>query len=156
MSRPAPDHSLATLRVQQNVSIAAPADVVFAALLAALGPQGQTIGGSPLVKRLEPWPGGRWYRDLDQDTGHLWGHVQVIKPPALLEICGPLFMSYPAVNHVQFRLEPSEAGTQLTLTHQMFGLIPPEHQAGIPEHWKCELQHIRDLAERHPADALIC
>ena len=40
--------------------------------------------------KIEPWPGGRWYRDLGNNAGHLWGHVQVIKPPTLLEICGPL------------------------------------------------------------------
>ena len=45
--------------------------------------------------KIEPWPGGRWYRDLGNNTGHFWGHVQAIKPPALLEICGPLFMSLP-------------------------------------------------------------
>ena len=45
--------------------------------------------------KIEPWPGGRWYRDLGNDNGHFWGHVQAIKQPTLLEIYGPLFMSYP-------------------------------------------------------------
>ncbi|HEX3702577.1 MAG TPA: hypothetical protein VHU82_04550 [Vicinamibacterales bacterium] len=35
---------------------------------------------------LEAWPGGRWFRDLGDNTGHLWGHVQAIKPPTLPEI----------------------------------------------------------------------
>ena len=38
--------------------------------------------------KLEAWPGGRWFRDLGNNAGHLWGHVRVIKPPALLEISG--------------------------------------------------------------------
>ena len=42
---------------------------------------------------LEPRPGGRWFRDLGDDNGHFWGHVQAIKRPTLLEITGPLFMS---------------------------------------------------------------
>ena len=44
--------------------------------------------------KLEAWPGGRWYRDLGDGNGHFWGHVQAIKRPTLLEISGPLFMSY--------------------------------------------------------------
>ena len=52
--------------------------------------------GASLSLKLEAWPGGRWYRDLGNNTGHFWGHVQAIKPPTLLEICGPLMMSYPA------------------------------------------------------------
>jgi hypothetical protein len=55
----------------------------------------------PIPKVIEPWPGGRWYRDLGNETGHLSGHAQVIKPPTLLEFNGPMFMSFPAVNHVQ-------------------------------------------------------
>jgi hypothetical protein len=45
--------------------------------------------------KIEPWPGGRWYRDLGDNDGHLWRHVQAIKQPTLLEIYGPLMMSYP-------------------------------------------------------------
>ena len=65
-------------------------------MLDQLGPEGQMPGGKPFPMKIEPWPGGRWYRDLGNNSGHLWGHVQVIKPPTLLEICGPLMMSYPA------------------------------------------------------------
>jgi hypothetical protein len=43
---------------------------------------------------LEQWPGGRWSRDHGNGIGHLWGHVQVIKPPVLLELSGLMFMSY--------------------------------------------------------------
>ena len=32
------------------------------------------------------------------------GFVQVIKPPTLLEIHGPMFMSYPVAGHLQIRL----------------------------------------------------
>ncbi len=45
--------------------------------------------------KIEPWPGGRWYRDLGDNNGHFWGHVQAIKRPTLLEITGPLLASYP-------------------------------------------------------------
>src|SRR5262244_4027383 len=90
--------AIQTLEVTREEKIAAPIEVVFETLLEQLGPLNETRPGSPLPMKLEPWPGGRWYRDLGNNTGHFWGHVQVIKPPALLEISGPLFMSYPAIS----------------------------------------------------------
>jgi hypothetical protein len=98
--------------------------------------------------KIEPWPGGRWYRDLGNNSGHLWGHVQVIKPPMLLELCGPMMMSYPANNHVQYRLKAEGGGTRLSIIHRALGLIPPEHRDGFPDGWEHGLKRIRDLAER--------
>jgi hypothetical protein len=98
--------------------------------------------------KIEAWPGGRWYRDLGNNSGHLWGHVQVIKPPTLLEICGPLMMSYPALNHLQYRLRAEGAVTRVVLLHRTMGLILPEHRDGLPKGWTYWLEHIRELAER--------
>ncbi len=87
--------------IGKKVEISAPIEIAFEAMMEQLGPEGQMPDGKPFPIGIEPWPGGRWYRDLGNSSGHLWGHVQVIKPPTLLEICGPLMMSHPAVNHVQ-------------------------------------------------------
>ena len=57
----------------------------------------------------------REFRDLGDGNGHLWGHVQAIKGPALLEIAGPLFMSYPVVSNVQYRLKNVDGGTLITI-----------------------------------------
>jgi uncharacterized protein YndB with AHSA1/START domain len=130
-----------TLHIKKDVQIAAPIDVVFETLLASPGRQ----GGMDL--KLEPWPGGRWYRDLGDNAGHLWGHVQVIKPPRLLEISGPMFMSYPVASHVQYRLTEEAGGTRLTLTHQALGLITPEHQTGVHKGWAETLAAIQAAAE---------
>src|SRR2546427_8806223 len=124
-----------TLEVTKDVQIAAPVEIVFETLLEQLGPRHETEPGSPLPMKLEPWPGGRWYRDLGDNTGHFWGHVQVIKPPKLLEISGPMFMSYPVASHVQYRLTEEGSGTRLTLIHQAFGLITAEHRAGVDKGW---------------------
>jgi len=56
-----------------------------------MGPGFETPDGTSLQMKLEAWPGGRWYRDLGNNMGHFWGHVQAIKAPNLIEICGPLF-----------------------------------------------------------------
>ena len=72
----------------------------------------------------------------------------MIKPPALLELYEPLFMSYPAVNFVQYRLVASGSGTRLKLTHRAMGLILREHSEGVSEGWSFGLRRIREAAER--------
>jgi uncharacterized protein YndB with AHSA1/START domain len=134
------------LRVQKSVDIDAPIATSFAALLEQLGP-GQTTPQGPMPMKLEPWPGGRWYRDLGSNAGHLWGHVQVIKPPTLLEITGPLFMSYAAVSHVQYRLAEQGRGTRLTLLHTAVGDISAEHREGVVKGWEHILNQVRDRAQ---------
>ena len=140
--------SVESLEIRKEIAIAAPIDVAFEAVLDELGPEGQMPGGKPFPMAIEPWPGGRWYRDLGNNSGHLWGHVQVIKPPTLLEICGPLMMSYPALNHLQYRLKPEGGVTRLAFLHRAVGLILPEHRDGMPEGWQHWLERIRELAER--------
>jgi len=137
-----------SLEVTKEEVIAAPIDVVFEALLEQLGPLNETGPGSPLPMKLEAWPGGRWYRDLGQQGGHLWGHVQVIKPPALLEISGPLFMSYPALSHVQYRLTADGGRTRLALVHRAIGPITPAHREGVGQGWGYILAKVRERAER--------
>ena len=142
------EQAIHTLEVVKEEEIHAPIDVVFETLLEQIGPLNEVGPGSPLPMKLEPWPGGRWYRDLGNKAGHLWGHVQVIKPPALLEISGPLFMSYPAISHVQYRLTADGNVTRLTFVHRAFGQIPSEHREGVGEGWSHILGRIREAAER--------
>ncbi len=104
-------------------------------MLDELGPDAQMMDGTPMPFKLEAWPGGRWYRDLENNAGHLWGHVQVIKPPTLLEICGPLMMPYPATNFLQYRFTVQGSGTRLAFVHRGMGLITPEHRDGMPKGW---------------------
>jgi uncharacterized protein YndB with AHSA1/START domain len=134
--------------IHKQIEIAAPIELAFAALLDELGPESQMPGGKPFPMTFEPWPGGRWYRDLGHQAGHFWGHVQVIKPPELLEICGPLFMSYPAVSHLQYRLTREGAGTRLAFVHRAMGLILPEHREGVQQGWQYRLEQIAKLAEK--------
>lgn len=137
-----------SMEIRKEIEIGAPIEVSFAALLEELGPGSEMPDGKSLQLRLELWPGGRWFRDLGDNQGHLWGHVQVIKPPALLEICGPMAMSYPAANHVQYRLKADGNRTRLTLLHRALGLIPAEHRDGMPKGWEQGLQRVRERAER--------
>ncbi len=137
-----------TLNVVKDVSIDASIDIVWESVLEEIGPAGTHSDGRVMPMKIELWPGGRWYRDLGNGTGHLWGHVQVIKPPKLLELNGPLFMSYPAISHVQYRLIEEEARTRLKLTHRAIGLIDPEHAKGVTEGWQEVIDSIRQIAAR--------
>lgn len=140
-----------TLSVTKEVVIEASPEIVFECVLEEMGPGSELPDGTPFPMKVEPWPGGRWYRDLGNNAGHLWGHVQVIKPPTLLEVCGPMFMSYPAVSHVQYRLTPTGAGTTLKIVHRALGLIPPEHREGVSSGWEHGLTRIRELAAARAA-----
>ena len=140
--------SMESVEILKSIDIAAPIEIAFEAMLDELGPEAQMLDGTAMPLKLEAWPGGRWYRDLGNNTGHLWGHVQVIKPPTLLEICGPLMMSYPAMNHVQYRFTAEGKGTRLTFAHRGIGSISPQHQEGMPKGWGHWIDRIRQLAER--------
>jgi uncharacterized protein YndB with AHSA1/START domain len=137
-----------TMEIRKEIDINAPIEIAFEAMLEEIGPEAQMPDGKSLSLKLEPWPGGRWFRDLGNNSGHLWGHVQVIKPPALLELCGPMAMSYAAMNHIQYRFKAEGGITKLTLHHRAMGQIPQEHRDGMPEGWEEWIKDIRDLAER--------
>ncbi len=83
-----------TLNVVQEIRVKASLEATFAAVLEELGPGNIGPDGTPMRFKLEDWPGGRWFRDLGEGNGHWWGNVQAIKRPTLLELSGPLFMSY--------------------------------------------------------------
>ena len=136
-----------SLKIVKEQPIAAPIVTVFQAMLDELGPQSQFMDGKPFPMTLEAWPGGRWFRDLGNNAGHFWGHVQVIKPPTLLEITGPMPMSYAAINHIQYRLTAQGDHTLLQFTHQAMGLLTKDHCGGMPEGWGFKIDRIRKLAE---------
>jgi uncharacterized protein YndB with AHSA1/START domain len=138
--------AVVTMEIRKEIEIAAPIEIAFEAILEELGPGGQMPDGKPFPLTIEPWPGGRWYRDLGNNAGHLWGHVQVIKPPTLLEIFGPMPMSYPAINHVQYRLKAEGGVTLLTFHHRAMGLILPDHRDGMPKGWQHKLERVRQIA----------
>ena len=90
-----------TLSLTQEIHVRSSLQATFTALLEQMGPSHETPDGQPFPMTIEPWPGGRWFRDLGDGNGHFWGVVQAIKRPALIEITGPLFMSYPVVSNLQ-------------------------------------------------------
>ena len=156
MAAGASEQTFQTLEVVKDELIAATIDIVFETILEQLGPLNETPDGTSLSLKLEPWPGGRWYRDLGNNTGHFWGHVQAIKPPKLIEICGPLFISQPAISNVQYRLSEENGLTRLKFVHRSAGLIPAELTAGersVDNGWSYIINKIREAAERRSSKA---
>jgi hypothetical protein len=142
------EQEIQTICISREIEIAAPIEIAFEALLEEIGPDGEMPGGKPFPMVIEPWPGGRWYRDLGNQAGHLWGHVQVIKPPTLLELTGPMFMSFPAINHVQYRLTADGEVTRLKFMHRAMGPIPEEIREGVKHGWDYGLNRIDEIASR--------
>jgi uncharacterized protein YndB with AHSA1/START domain len=129
-------------RCELERHIQAPIQDVFEALLEQLGPANVTMEDNPLSMKIEPHPGGRWYRDLGDGNGHLWAHVQSIKRPTLLELTGPLFMSAAVCNNVQYRLAEADGKTTLRLVHSAFGPVPDPMRDGMPKGWTDQLDRI--------------
>jgi uncharacterized protein YndB with AHSA1/START domain len=131
------------LDIEQRVEVKAPIGEVFKGVLHRFGEGFTKPDGESLQLNLEPWPGGRWFRDRGNGIGHLWGHVQVIKPPVLLELSGPMLMSYPALNHLEIRLEEIAGGTIVRLRHRAIGMLDPAHRQGVGAGWQYCLDCLR-------------
>jgi hypothetical protein len=137
-----------SLIVTQEIHVKASLEDTFAAILEQIGPENDTPDGRKMPMKIEAWPGGRWYRDLGDGNGHLWGHVQAIKRPTLLEFWGPLFMSYGAVSNVQYRLSEADGGTLIKFHHKAFGMIQDDHRQNVGKGWSHTLSRIGARAER--------
>ncbi|PYX72191.1 MAG: SRPBCC domain-containing protein [Acidobacteria bacterium] len=136
-----------TLTITQEIHVNASLQTTFEALLEQIGPENENEHGKMPMK-IEPWPGGRWFRDLGDGNGHLWGHVQAIKRPTLLEITGPLFMSNAVVSNVQYRLSEENGETVIRFHHRAFGVIQEEHRRGVTPGWTNVNRRIKERAER--------
>ena len=135
---------LEAFEIVKEEEIAAPIGIVFETILEQMGPLNSTPE-KPMPMVLEAWPGGRWYRDLGNNTGHYWGVVQAIKTPSLLEISGPLFMSNPAVSNLQYRLVEENGVTRMRFVHRAMGWIG-ENERGVDAGWSDLIGRIRTAA----------
>jgi hypothetical protein len=146
--QPVAEEAVRSFSIKREDRIEASIDIVFETILEQMGSLNVKPDGVPMPMQLEARPGGRWYRDLGNNNGHMWGHVQAIKAPELLEIYGPLFMSFPAISNVQYRLKSDGNATILQFNHKAMGLIPDEVSANVSTGWDNMLKRIRADAER--------
>ena len=137
-----------SLNIAEEIHVEAPLDVTFEALLEQIGPAMTQSDGKPMPMKVEPRPGGRWYRDLGDGNGHLWAHVQAIKKPTLLEFYGPLMMSFPVTSNVQYRLSEEKGGTLIKFHHTALGFIPEDYRKGLTTGWNWIHKHAKARAEK--------
>ncbi len=135
---------LQAFEIIKEEEIAAPIEIVFETILEQMGPLNSTPE-KPMPMVLEAWPGGRWYRDLGNNTGHYWGAVQAIRAPSLLEISGPLFMSTPATSNIQYRLTEEDGVTRMRFVHRAMGWMG-EQERGVEGGWNQLIERIRAAA----------
>jgi hypothetical protein len=137
-----------SLNLTEETLVRASIGDTFDALLEELGPFNQGHEAAPMPMILEAWPGGRWYRDLGDHNGHLWGHVQAIRRPALLEITGPLMMSFAVASNVQYRLKEVDGDTLITLKHTALGLFPDGYRTPLTQGWQRVFDRVRQRLEK--------
>jgi len=148
MTAVAPEIDDMTLSITEETHVRAPIAATFAALLEEMGPSNEGHPGTPMPMTLEAWPGGRWFRDLGNGNGHCWGHVQAIKRPTLLEIAGPLMMSFAVSSNLQYRLKETNGMTSITLTHTALGLFPEGYLEQLSQGWPLMFERIRRRVEK--------
>ncbi len=124
-----------TLDVAQETRVNASIEDTFAALLEELGPHNRGMADAPMPMVLEARPGGRWYRDLGNDNGHCWGTVQAIRTPTLLEISGPLMMSFAVASNIQYRLKAEGDETVISFRHTALGMFPDGYRDALTHGW---------------------
>jgi hypothetical protein len=131
--------------VERSIEIDAPPEVIFDSILEDMAAI-PDIRGASMNLKVETFPGGRWFRDMGNNSGHLWGHVQVIKPPTLLEVYGPLMISSATISHVTWRVAKSGAAHKLTITHKMFGDFDPIAPQNVAGGWQMQIDRIKAAA----------
>jgi hypothetical protein len=136
-----------TFTITEEIFVRASIDATFDSLITQMGRQNETPEGKPLPMIIETKPGGRWYRDLGGDNGHLWGFVQSIRRPALLEIWGPLFMSTAAANNLIYRLTEVDGGTMISFKHTLLGPVPDEFRQHMAPGWSAIHDRVKRQAE---------
>jgi hypothetical protein len=137
-----------TFIIAEEIEVHASIEATFASLVAHLGRLNETPDGKPLSMTLETRPGGRWYRDLGGDNGHLWGFVQSIKRPALLEIWGPLFLSTATTSNLMYRLSESAGVTTISFTHTLVGPVPDHFRDNMEPGWEAIHARVKRDAEQ--------
>ncbi len=107
-----------TFTITEEIFVRASIDDTFDSLITQMGRQNETLDGKPLPMIIETKPGGRWYRDLGGDSGHLWGFLSGV-----------------------------EGGTQISFKHTLLGPVPDEFRQNIGTGWSALHARVKQHAE---------
>jgi uncharacterized protein YndB with AHSA1/START domain len=121
-----------SMRVELEVVIASPPDVVFDALTARVGSWWTMTFRTPANVVLEPWAAGRFYEKWDDGGEVEYACVTRVKPGVLLALSGEMGLTGPVEGEIVFTFVGTTGGTLLHLTHQASGPI----EDGTEEHYR--------------------
>ena len=134
-----------TLRIEQEVEIAAAPERVFDALTAQIGAWwSRHFSPAPRAIALEPWPGGRLYEEFGGGAGDagvtggaLYATVTYLERGRRLALTGALGMPGPVLGVVTFDLEPRAGGgaTLVRLSHHAIGAVDADTQDRYGAGW---------------------
>jgi len=135
-----------TLNVTEEIHVHASLEATFAALLEQLGPFNETAEDRPMPMKLEPWPGGRYYVNLNGHEGASGEVLEIIPERRLVFSWGWADGSLPlrpGESTVEISLEPDGDGTRLRLTHRD---LPSDMHAWHGRGWDYALPRLAVVA----------
>jgi uncharacterized protein YndB with AHSA1/START domain/DNA-binding transcriptional ArsR family regulator len=138
------------MQIEQEATIAAPPDRVFAALVEPDAWWHLRYARAPARIVFEPVLGGHFYQQFDgEHTGVLWAVVTWFEPGKRLVLSGTLDMSGAVAGTATFDLDPRGGGTVLRLRHEAVGPIAAETHASYTAGWKALLgERLKAYVER--------
>jgi DNA-binding transcriptional ArsR family regulator/uncharacterized protein YndB with AHSA1/START domain len=128
--------TLRTMRIEQEVVIAAPPERVFDALTAEIGAWWTHSFRKPSLVRLEPRVGGRFHEEWGAGAGALYATVTRIARGEALSFAGPMGMTGAVQGVIHVTLAAEEAGTRLSLAHSAIGEIDEATAADYGRGWE--------------------
>ena len=144
--------AIGTLHIEQEVTVAATPERVFAALtkdIAAWWGAPYLISDMAKALVLEPRPGGRFYEDWGEGQGGLWATVTSLKNNEYIELNGPLGMQGIVQGVIRFELTARDNTTIVKLSHRAMGEISEQNQANYTAGWQDLLEtRLRAYVER--------
>ncbi len=142
---------LITMDVAAAITIDAPLDRTFRYFVDRIG---DWLLGYPsrenLDLKLEPFAGGRIYRDLPNGASIWWATVQIYRPNERLDFAGPLFVTAPSLSHVHVEFgEDTNGASRVSVHHRTIGETPA-HPELVETVWAWHLDEFGRLLSAAP------
>lgn len=140
---------LGTIQIEQEVTIGAPPERVFAALTEQVDRWWHhSFEKNRRAVVLEPKVGGRFHEVWGDSDGALYATVTRIREPNLLYLTGPMGMDGAVIGVIHFDLEAVEGGTLLKLSHRAIGDVDDQTLADYSGGWTTLLERgLKAVAE---------
>ncbi|MEZ6242387.1 MAG: helix-turn-helix domain-containing protein [Phycisphaerales bacterium] len=143
-----------TIRIESSVEIAAPRQRVFDALTRETESwfwPGK-VGTRNPPSKLEPWVGGRFWRDESaskgEGAGELYATIATIKPPEYVRMVGDFASEQAYAGVITIRLEAKGADkTRVLVTHTCSGDVPEDKVREFDDGWRDELGNLKRYVE---------